>query len=125
MELPDITMLFSQWTALIGFGALIAVLINIGKALKIVKDGTATIWSTGLNLIGFIVLVVLRVVQPDFSFESLDPVAQNIATVLSSIFGIILQLLGSYGTHTRLAGVPVIGKSFTLERQKLSVPPGP
>jgi uncharacterized membrane protein len=41
-----------QWGSLLGFAAVIAVVINLLKLAGVVKDDTAQIWSVELNLPG-------------------------------------------------------------------------
>jgi hypothetical protein len=113
---PGFADLFSQWIALAGAGALIACLINVGKALGWIKDGQAVTWSTGLNALGMIGLLLLQIFKPDVDLVALDGFASQVAQALMILFGLIAQMLSSKGTHIALKGVPVIGKSFTLER---------
>ena len=61
----DIVTVTGQFAALAGFGAVIALLVNIGKALGVVKDGQAQNFSLVLNLAGVAALVALRVFTPD------------------------------------------------------------
>lgn len=61
-----------EWNALLvlfgslgGVGALVAALVNVGKTVGLVKDGQAPTVSTGLNLVGLVVVFVLGVVAPE------------------------------------------------------------
>jgi len=113
---PGFADLFSQWIALAGAGALIACLINVGKALGWIKDGQAVTWSTVLNVVGMIGLLLLKLFKPDADLVVIDGFASQVAQALMILVGLVTQMLSSKGTHIALKGVPVIGKSFTLER---------
>lgn len=109
----EINALVLQLAALAGFGALVAALVNIGKQIGIVKDGQAPTYSTGLNLIGLVVLFALKVFAPEVSVEGLDATAAQVAQLLTVAFGLIVQLGGAQFAHGLLRGVPVVGKSFS------------
>ncbi len=112
MELQE---LFTGWTSLVGFAALIAVLINILKLAGVVKDGTAQTWSAGFNLAGLMVLFVLRVFHPELDLSGFDRQAGALAEVAMVLIGYITQLFSSRLTHLALKNVPLVGKSFTAE----------
>lgn len=114
-----IEMLVAALLKLGGFAALVAVLVNIGKTIKLVPDGLAPTVSTGLNLVGLIVLYVMGIVKPDFNIEQMDSVAGTLAQILALTFGLIWQLIASRLTHEKaLKGLPLIGKSFSGEQVK-------
>ncbi|MEM5774513.1 MAG: hypothetical protein AAGU05_05880, partial [Anaerolineaceae bacterium] len=62
----DFSDLLTQWSALVGLAALIAVLINLLKLAGLVKDGDAQTWSAALNLLGMAALFLLKVIRPKF-----------------------------------------------------------
>jgi hypothetical protein len=115
---PSFADLFSQWVALAGAGALIAVLINIGKALGWIQDGQATTWSTVLNIVGMISLLLLQIFKPGMDITAVDSAAGQIAQMLIILVGLVTQMLSSKGTHLALKGTPLIGKSFSLPAPK-------
>ncbi len=116
MELHE---LFTGWTSLVGFAALIAVMINVLKLTGVVKDGSAQIWSAGLNLAGLIVLFVLKVFRPEMDLAGIDQQVGELANVAMVLIGYITQLLSSKLTHTALKNVPVVGKSYASEAAKI------
>jgi hypothetical protein len=104
-----------MFASLAGIAALITVLVNFGKVLHVVKDGTSQYWSAGLNLAAFVTLVVLGIFRPDLTTIFLDATAQQIATILVFILGFVSQLGLSpkFYTLLRNGDVPLIGKSFS------------
>jgi tellurite resistance protein TehA-like permease len=103
------------FASLVGISALIAALINLLKVIKVVKEGTASQWSAGLNLAAFIALVAFGVFRPDLAMDILDGYAGQIAMVILFILGFLTQITGSSAAHEQLktAGVPLIGTSFS------------
>jgi hypothetical protein len=108
--------LLLQWTALLGFGSLIAFLINLGKRAGWVRDGDAPKWSLGLNLAGMVLLAVVQVYRPDVDVAGIDAQVAAWVEVLATIAGLVLQLGSAKLTHTIVRGMPVIGVSHTVER---------
>lgn len=99
--------------SLVGVAALVTVLINILKALGVVKDGTAGQWSAVLNLIFFGVLVYFGVFQPQIATQVLDGYAGQIAMILVFVLGYLAQIFVSPAVHTQLKAMrlPILGAS--------------
>lgn len=113
MQLTDLVL---QLGSLVGVGTLITVIVNLLKLTGAVKDGQAANWSTGLNLIGLAVLFVIGIYKPQFDLGQADAVAAQVAQILTLVFGLVVQLWSSKGSHGLLRGVPLVGKSFTPAR---------
>ena len=113
--LDTVVSLTIMFASLLGIAALVTVLVNLGKLVHLVKDGTSQYWSAGLNLVAFITLVVLGIFRPDLTTVFLDATAQQIATVLVFVLGFVAQLSTSPKVYTLLrdGDVPIIGKSFS------------
>jgi hypothetical protein len=103
---------------LIGVAFLVTVITNILKTVGVISDGNATQWSAGLNLVGIIVLILLRMFKPDWTFEFIDASAGKIANILMILSAYVFQIILSNKIHDGLRGIPVIGKSFTLDSIK-------
>lgn len=118
---PDFWAVVSQFLTLGGFAAIVAVLINILKAMGVVKDGTAGTWAAGANLIGLGLLYVFQVVSPDLNIGAVDTHLSEIAKILTSIFSYVYTYWVSNRTHNVLAAgkVPLIGTSNTPDFQAL------
>ena len=108
--------LLAQWASLVGFAALIAIVINVLKLTGVVKDGTAQTWSAGLNLVGLVGLFILRVVKPDLDVGELDKQVGAFSQVAVVMIGYISQLLASKLTHVAVKNIPLIGASHTLDK---------
>ncbi len=107
----DFTELLTQWSALVGTAALIAVVINLLKLLGVVKDGDAQTWSAALNLLGLAALFLLKVIRPDIDPGQVDQQLEGLAKIALLIIGYITQLLTSKTTHLAVKNVPLIGTS--------------
>lgn len=108
-----------QLTALAGFAALIAFVINLGKVVGFVKDGTAEKWSAGLNLVGLIILFSVKIFRPDLDIEGIDQTLLQVANIGTYILGFVLQLGVSKFSNYAVKGVPIIGKSYSLDKSKV------
>ena len=109
----DLTNLIDIALSLAGFGSLIGLLVNVLKMTGVVKDGTANIWSAGLNLLLLITLYVSKVIG--FDLVGLDGLVGQIANIGVAVLALLTQMTGAKAAHGMLRGVPVIGKSFRSE----------
>ncbi len=109
-----VNLVLVQWPSLVGVAALIAMLIDIGKSAGWLQDGVAPKWSAGLNLLGMVALIAFKIFKPMLAIEIIDAQAGIIASVLLVVSGYVLMIITSRQTHQSLAGVPFIGKSFSL-----------
>lgn len=112
----DLPALLAQFITLVGFGALVAALINAGKFIGWIKEGMAPNVSLVLNAVGFVVLIVLRLFRPDFDVQAADAAIGTFAQILVLSLGLFLQLTTSKAVHAGLTGLPVIGYSFSAHR---------
>jgi hypothetical protein len=108
MEIPQ---LLHTLLSLGGFGALIGLIINILKTVGVVKDGQATNWATGLNLVLLVALFIGKVVG--FDVAGLDGIASQFADSGIAILQLIVMIGGSRLFHNTLRGVPVVGRSMS------------
>jgi hypothetical protein len=58
--------------SLLGFGALVSVIVSLLKYTGIVKDGTSDKWVAGFNLVGFLVLFVVTNWFPQVNIPAID-----------------------------------------------------
>jgi hypothetical protein len=103
--------LVSTTSELVGFGALIAMVVNSGKSFGVVKDGQAKVWVTGLNVL--LMLAVYFGGILDFNVMAVDPAAGTLAELAGVAFALVAQLGGSSLTHVVLRGAPIVGASHS------------
>lgn len=115
--LEAILSVFLQFATLAGVGALLAALVNVGKAIGIVTDGTAGRWFAGLSLAAIGILVYLKLFQPGIALEFVDAQAAVLAQILLLVLGYVVQLGAGLTSHTIFAKLrlPAIGKTFQPE----------
>ena len=114
--LPDILLLVAS---LLGFSALVSLLVNVGKFFGIVKDDTSDKWIAGLNLVGVLGIYFARLFIPEFNVTPIDSIMQEIAMVGTYIMTFVSMIFGSRLTYSITKGLPIIGKSFTTAKVKL------
>ena len=116
---------FAQWLSnllavfvtLGGVAALVAAVINVLKRFGVVTDGTAGNWSLVLNGVAFVLMVALGIFAKVTPVQ-FDAVAQQIATILIAILGLMAQFGFTLGIHRAVsaAGVPLFGYSHSRQK---------
>ena len=99
------------FTSLAGIAALISLIINVLKVFGVVKDGTAQMWSAGLNLAAMAILFALKIFVPDADITAVDQKISLLVPVLTTVLGYIVQLLSSKLTYFAVKGLPIVGRS--------------
>lgn len=112
----DISLLLAELVGLAGVAGLISLGINVAKSAGWVQDGQAPTISAVANFILLGILMAARIFKPDMDIGQIDAQIASFVNVGTVVFAYVIQLLASKATHAAVAGVPVIGKSFTLER---------
>lgn len=97
MTLENILAVFA---ALIGWPALIALVIDILKLVGVVDDGTAGKWNLGLNLVGFAAVAVLTGFFPDFDIPGWDATLLEYVKIAAYILAILIQIIGTRFAHS-------------------------
>jgi len=100
-----------EFAALVGFAALVSLIINVLKVAGVVKDGTADKWVAGFNLAGLVAFIVVRTYLPEYDIVPIDDVLGQVAYIGIYILDFVVMLLGSKLTYIASKGLPVIGKS--------------
>lgn len=108
--------LLASFGTLVGVGSAISLLVNIGKAVGIVKEQYVAAWVSGLNLLALAALLVVGVLNPGFDWVALDEKLATGAALGSALLAFILQLLSAKVAHQAVRGTPIIGTSFSLRR---------
>jgi hypothetical protein len=94
---------------LAGLGALVAFLVNAGKAAGIVRDGQAPAYATGLNLAALVGLYAAGLAAPELDLAAVDHIAGTLAQIGTLIAGLVVQLASSRAAHALVRGTPIIG----------------
>ena len=94
---------------LAGLGGLISVLVNLLKAIGLVKDGTSEQWVQGFNLVAFIAVAVVYFMKVQVDWAQID----GWLGVLATFIGFVVQLFGSKVTYAVTKGAPIIGFSYS------------
>ena len=105
--------IFNIVAGMSGLSAFVAVLLNVGKKMGIVKDGQAPVWSACINLIVLIALFAARVFNINVDASRLNELFAGLAQIGSVILTYLASLAVSRLTHTFLRGAPLIGTSYT------------
>jgi hypothetical protein len=98
-----------------GFGALVSALVNALKTAKVIKDGQASVWVTGLNLLGVVVLWGFGAAGVTVDLPAANGVLGLFAQVTAAGGELLLSLFGSRLFYSYSKGFPVLGKSYTME----------
>lgn len=85
--------------ALVGWPALVALVIDILKLAGIVDDGTAGKWSLGLNLLGFILVGVAVGFYPNVDIPGIDKRLLEIVQIGAYILTVIAQIFITRQAH--------------------------
>lgn len=106
--------LMSDFLLLGGFGALIAIIVNLAKRFSLVQDGGAQQLSTALSLLTMVVLFVLR----SFGVELMtyDAQAGSLAQILQAVGEFAVLVIAARQTHSSVKNVPMIGYSFSAKK---------
>lgn len=108
--------------ALAGFAAFTTMLVNVLKVIKIkgepiIKDGDAPKWSGGITLVGIVALYVTKLFLPAFDPSAIDKVLLEVATIGTYILSFVSTLGLEKLIHIMIKGTPVVGKSYSYDRQ--------
>lgn len=97
--------------ALVGWPALVALVIDVLKYFGVVDDGTAGKWSLGFNLVAFVLVGVATGFFPDLDIPALDAVLLEYVKIAAYIVTILIQILGTRLAH-KLYLKSLIGRKY-------------
>lgn len=84
---------------LVGWPALVALVIDILKYVGVVDDGTAGKWNLGFNLLGFVLVAVATGFFPDFDIPGVDAYLLEYVKVAAYVVAVVIQILVTRGAH--------------------------
>ena len=85
--------------ALVGWPALVALIVDVLKSFKVVTDDNAGKWSLGFNLFGFVGVAILLGFFPQVDIKGWDVVLLNYVTIAAYVVTLLLQMYGAKGFH--------------------------
>lgn len=108
--------------SLTGFAAFTTMLVNVLKLIKVkgnplVKDGDAPKWTAGITLVGVIALYTTKLFLPTFDPTGIDKIFLEIATIGTYITSFVVTVGLEKLFHIFVKGAPVVGTSYTYNRQ--------
>lgn len=118
MTLENILAIFA---ALIGWPALVALVIDILKLVGVVDDGTAGKWNLGFNLVGFAAVAVLTGFFPDFDIPYFDAALLEYVKVAAYILTILIQIIGTRLAHGLYVKTNFGKKYFTFTSEESEI----
>lgn len=78
--------------ALVGWPALVALVVDVLKYFGVVTDTNAGKWSLGFNLFGFVGVAVLLGFFPQVDIPGWDAVLLNYVTIAGYVITLLLQM---------------------------------
>lgn len=87
-------------STLVGVALLITLVINVGKWVGVVDDGTAGKWSAVLNLLALGGIGGALYFNPAFDFAAVDAQLGEFARVAGLVFVYVTQIVTSKQLHT-------------------------
>lgn len=112
-----INLILTAFTALVGFPAFLAALINLLKFMKVLSDGAAGYVNFWGNVLAFVLVgVAVFTGQTDllnWIDASLVGFAKILVDVLALLSGSLLSMIMARKYHAGLRGLPILGKSYS------------
>lgn len=97
-----------------GLGAFVSMLINLLKAIGLVKDGQADKAFKIADLIVFVIVMVIYLTKTPVDWAQVD----EWLVLLTALFGYVVSVLGGQLTHSTIKGTPLIGYSYSEKQSK-------
>lgn len=113
--MPSLETILAILAALVGWPALVALVIDILKYVGVVDDGTAGKWNLGFNLLGFILVGVTVGFFPNIDIGGIDKNLLAWVQVAAYIFTLIVQILGTRAFHALYIKTEFGRKYFTYD----------
>lgn len=114
--------LFATFSTLTGVAMFIPAIVSALKKFGVVRDGTANTWVMALNMLAFLGLGVAQITGYSGLVPIIDAQAGVLANFLTFMIGYVYQMFASrVAYHHVLAGLPLIGMSFSGRKAGASV----
>lgn len=97
---------------LVGLQLLLSFVIDVGKYVGLVDDGTAGKWSAAFNLLTLIGVAVWLKFFPSVDIHAIDSQLAELAKVLIYVFAYVTQLIGTKRAHAVIGFASFSGKTL-------------
>jgi len=97
-----------------GLGAFTSMLINLLKAVGLVKDGQADKAFKIADLIVFVIVTVIYLTKTPVDWAQVD----EWLVLLTALLGYVVSVFSGEFTHDTIKGTPVIGYSHSEKKLK-------
>jgi hypothetical protein len=104
--------------ALVGWPALVALVIDILKAVGAVSDGTAGKWNLAFNLVGFVLVAVATGFFPEFDIPGVDAVLLEYIKIAAYVVAVVIQIINTRVAHTLYVKSDFGKKYFTFNSEE-------
>ena len=106
------------FATLLGFPALLTTIINVGKQFGWIKDGWADKIVFGANLLAFLGVGIAALTGNIEILGEIDVKLGAVAKLLAAFAVFATEMGMTRVYYSALRGVPVVGYSYSLEREK-------
>ena len=97
-----------------GLGAFTSMLINLLKAVGLVKDGQSEQAFKIADLVIFVIVTVIYLTKAPVDWAQVD----EWLVLLTALLGYVVSVLGGQLTHSTIKGTPLIGYSYSEKQSK-------
>ena len=97
-----------------GLGAFVSMLINLLKAVGLVKDGQADKAFKIADLIVFVIVMVIYLTKTPVDWSQVD----EWLVLLTALLGYVVSVFSGEFTHDTIKGTPLIGYSYSEKKLK-------
>lgn len=95
-----------------GLGAFVSMLINLLKAVGLVKDGQADKAFKIADLIVFVIVMVIYLTKTPVDWAQVD----EWLVLLTALLGYVVSVFSGEFTHDTIKGTPLIGYSYSEKK---------
>jgi len=119
--------IIAQFLGLTGVAAFIVFAIGALKKFGVIKEDKVEVWVTGMQVLGLVALFAVKAILPLFGVEvpedsilAANEILMTIANFGAGIIAFLIEIGITKGTYATVRGKPVIGFSYTLDRERNS-----
>lgn len=115
--MPTLEQIIAVVGALVGWPALVALVIDILKYLRVVEDGTAGKWNLGFNLAAFVIVGIAIGFFPNIDIAGVDKILLEYVKLAAYIFALVVQILATRGFHALYVRTDFGSKYFSYQSE--------